>query len=211
MAGLLRVWGPVLAPGAATAGHARSAVGLCRPTACFDRRVGLRALPASPVAAYRGGMERDQAIADYLSGLTALDEVVAAGPAVLARVPEAGGWSAAQVVHHLADTDVVSSERLRRMLAEDRPAQVSFDPDAWTTTLDLPTRTAADSAALVRALRMANVGILTGLSDEQWQRQAQHPTRGPVTVETWLLTWTQHLHEHVSQALGLVSGGAERG
>jgi hypothetical protein len=36
--------------------------------------------------------------------------------------PAPGKWSAREIVHHLADSEMTSAIRLRRLIAEDRPA-----------------------------------------------------------------------------------------
>ena len=45
--------------------------------------------------------------------------------------PNAGKWSIAQVLRHLADSDLVWGWRLRLILAQDRPTLTGYDQDAW--------------------------------------------------------------------------------
>lgn len=53
------------------------------------------------------------------------------------RTPESDGkWSVAQVLRHLADTDIVWGWRMRLILAQDRPAITGFDQDLWAERLD---------------------------------------------------------------------------
>ena len=53
------------------------------------------------------------------------------------RTPEVEGkWSIAQVLRHLADTDIVWGWRMRLILAQDRPTITGFDQDLWAERLD---------------------------------------------------------------------------
>ncbi|HEX7221885.1 MAG TPA: DinB family protein, partial [Candidatus Limnocylindrales bacterium] len=61
------------------------------------------------VEQYRAGYEK---IAAALAGL---DE------SALDRRPSDGGWTAREVVHHTADSEMTSAIRLRRLIAEDDP------------------------------------------------------------------------------------------
>src|SRR5436190_1424865 len=50
--------------------------------------------------------------------------------------PEAPNkWSIAQVLQHLADSDLVWGWRLRMVLSHDRPAITGYDQDAWADRL----------------------------------------------------------------------------
>jgi len=74
-----------------------------------------RATRDALVAKYKAGY---QAVVDALDGAT--DEE-------LDRVPAPGKWTARQIVHHLADSEMTSAIRLRRLIAEDRPLIVGYD------------------------------------------------------------------------------------
>ena len=47
--------------------------------------------------------------------------------------PAPGRWSAREIVHHLADSEMTSAIRLRRLLAEDRPMIQGYDQDGVRT------------------------------------------------------------------------------
>jgi DinB family protein len=54
----------------------------------------------------------------------------------LTRTYGPGKWSIRFVLHHLADSETVLFERIRRVLSEPRPVVWVFDPDAWAKGLD---------------------------------------------------------------------------
>src|SRR5215213_5957219 len=60
-----------------------------------------------------------------------------------------GGWSLAQVVHHLADAHVNGYVRFKWTLTEDRPAIKLYDQTAWATLADAKTEKIDDSLQLL--------------------------------------------------------------
>ena len=49
--------------------------------------------------------------------------------------PAPGKWSAREIVHHLADSEMTSAFRLRRLIAEDRPLIQGYDQDEFARRL----------------------------------------------------------------------------
>ena len=96
------------------------------------------------------------------------------------RRPEAPGkWAVIEVIQHLADSDLVSSYRLKMMLTEDRPPLQGYDQDRWASELhyrDVPLELAVEQ---LRTLRTANLYVLRRLSPPQLERVGLHSERGP--------------------------------
>ena len=135
---------------------------------------------------YRDGYK---AVAEVLQGITA-DELDAR--------PGPGRWTAREIVHHLADSEMTAAIRLRRLLAEDRPAIQGYDQEEFARRLsyDRPHEASLD---LFRAARAATVEILDRLTDEQWRREGTHTEMGAYSVEAWLDIYSQHAHRHAQQ------------
>jgi hypothetical protein len=125
---------------------------------------------------------------------------------LLDRRPAPDAWSVAEVLHHLADAELLASYRLRRMLAEDRPTWEAFDPEAHAAALGYDARPAADALTLVLTLRHVNTRLLACLSPDQWSRTALHPTAGELDVAAWVTREADHLAQHVLQARRAVIG-----
>jgi hypothetical protein len=99
------------------------------------------------------------------------------------RRPEAPGkWAAADVVQHLADSELVLGFRMRMILTEDRPAIQGYDQDQWATTLRYPDVPLAEARAQLRALRSANLRVLHRLGPAEWERVGMHSERGPESL-----------------------------
>jgi hypothetical protein len=87
----------------------------------------------------------------------------------------AGEWSAAQIVGHLFDVDVVYGFRWRLVLTEDKPAYPGYNEKLWS---GLPR---PDPAGLLDAwsgLRAANVALLRAIPRDDWERWGTHGEQG---------------------------------
>jgi len=60
----------------------------------------------------------------------------ALGERELARTYAPGKWSTRYLLHHLADSETVLYDRIRRVLSEPRQVLWVYDQDAWATGLD---------------------------------------------------------------------------
>lgn len=107
-------------------------------------------------------------------------------------------WSARQVVHHLADSEMTSAIRLRRLIAEENPVIVCYDEQGFADRLhyDRPIDASLDA---LRASRASTAEILDRLSEAEWARTGTHSEMGTYGVETWLETYAAHAHEHAEQ------------
>jgi uncharacterized damage-inducible protein DinB len=110
-----------------------------------------------------------------------------------ARPPRPGEWSIVEVVRHLVEGDRDKFlPRLRRMLAEDRPA---FDKTGGAgDDGDLPTLVESFVAAREQAAR-----ILGELDEAGWRREGVSPTFGALTVEAYARRTDAHDTEHLRQ------------
>lgn len=109
-----------------------------------------------------------------------------------------GLWSAAQVVHHLADVHSAGLARVRRALTEVEPKVEAYDHESWARLEDAgrPDLVPA-SLALLDGTHARWVALLASLSEAGWSR-AYRPTgsRRRVTVEADLLWHVEHGDRH---------------
>jgi hypothetical protein len=137
---------------------------------------------------YRDGY---RAVADALRGITARE---------LDARPAPGKWSAREIVHHLADSEMTSAIRLRLLLAQDRPHIAGYDQDEFARRLcyDRPYEASLEA---FKAARDCTAQILDRLTPEQWLREGTHSEIGPYSVERWLEIYSRHAHDHAAQIL----------
>jgi hypothetical protein len=142
--------------------------------------------------------EREELISRYRASYSALlKALVPVGLAALDRAPN-GEWTPRQIVHHIADTELLRSVRLRLLLAEDDPLIPSIDEPTFAKRLQYG-RPVEPSLALIRAAMDVNLELLAGLSEVEWLRAGRHSEFGVWTVEDWLKRASAHAHEHAAQ------------
>jgi hypothetical protein len=142
----------------------------------------------SLVARYRAG---HAAFAAVLDGVTAAE---------LDARPFEGEWTIREIVHHLADGELSSAVRLRRLVAEERPAIDGYDEGLYARRLYYDVRPIDASLEVVRAARAASATILDHLTDAEWARAGTHSEMGAYGVEVWLRVYAEHPYEHAEQA-----------
>ena len=145
--------------------------------------------------------EGPQRIAESVRGLSL---------ALLDYQPSDGGWSAREVVHHTADSELTSAIRLRRLLAEDGPQIVGYDGDEFARRLFYRDRPLQPSLDAIRAARETSAAILDRLQDQDWLRAGTHNEIGAYSVETWLQIYAVHCHDHADQIERAVAEGRRR-
>ncbi len=109
------------------------------------------------------------------------------------------GWSAREVVHHLADSEMTSAIRLRRLLAEDRPVIDGYDEETFARVLGYAERPIEAALDAFSAARRTTAEILARMTDAEWAREGTHSESGRYTAEDWLQIYAAHGHEHAAQ------------
>ena len=143
--------------------------------------------------------ERDQLIAQYKDGYRVVAEaLVKITPAELDAKPAPGKWSARQIIHHLADSEMTAAVRFRLLIAEDRPAIKGYDQDVFADRLHYE-RSHEASLELFRAARASTAELMGCLSESDWLREGTHTDVGRFGMDTWLRIYAPHAHRHADQ------------
>src|SRR5207237_6907756 len=81
--------------------------------------------------------DRQQMISTYKAGYEEVVQSLKDFPEQsLTAHPIDGKWSAAEIVHHLADSETTRALRLRRLLVEEHPLIKGYDQDAFAASLN---------------------------------------------------------------------------
>lgn len=138
-----------------------------------------------------------------------LIEQYSAGPALLREAvagmtetefdarPVPGKWSTRQVVCHIADFEPIYADRMKRVIAEERPTFFGGDPDVFAAALAYDRRLVVDELDLVDAVRRSMGVILRGLPESAFHRVGVHSEYGPLSLEKLLRRIADHLPHHV--------------
>ena len=107
-------------------------------------------------------------------------------------------WTPRTIAHHLADSEMTSAIRLRRLIAEDNPVITGYDEVQFANklTTDRPIEASLEA---MRWARESTAQILERLSEEEWQRAGTHSESGRYSVEDWLTIYANHGHDHAKQ------------
>lgn len=110
--------------------------------------------------------------------------------------PGPGAWSMRELVVHLLDSDLVGAERMKRVIAMERPLLLGYDENAFVANLphgalDLPL--VCDVFAGNRRL-MAS--LLRAIPDEAFARDGVHNEVGLETLEQLVATYVEHIDHH---------------
>ncbi|MEM8601392.1 MAG: DinB family protein [Bacteroidota bacterium] len=123
------------------------------------------------------------------------------------HVPEAPGrWSVAAVLHHLADSEVMWSVRLRRTLAEDRPALAGYDQDLWAARLRYEARPPGPSVDAFGAMRALNLRLVEQATEAALKRVGLHGERGEESVADMVRLYAGHDLAHRAQIERILAG-----
>jgi hypothetical protein len=144
---------------------------------------------------------RKKLIEQYKDGYRVVAEaLVGASDAELEARPAPEKWSARDVVHHLADSEMTAGVRLRVLLATDNPRIVGFDQDEFARRLHYD-RPMDASLELFKAVRRSTAELLERMGDADWARQGSHTEHGSYGIERWLEIYAAHAHKHAEQIL----------
>jgi hypothetical protein len=130
--------------------------------------------------------------------LVAATTTGAAG-AELDWTPAPEKWSVRQILCHMADSEIVGADRFRRIVAEENPATVAYDQDAWARNLDYTRRKVSQALETFRRLRAENYELLKELPETAFERAGTHSERGRMTLGQWLEIYARHAEKHAAQ------------
>jgi len=142
--------------------------------------------------------ERARLIKTYKEGHIAVEAALSGiTPEELDRSAD-GEWTPREIVHHLADSEMMSAIRIRRLLTEDKPVIHGYDEQAFARMLTSD-RPIEPSLQAMRFARETSAQLLDRMTDEDWARSGTHTESGPYTAENWLTIYASHAHDHAAQ------------
>jgi hypothetical protein len=145
---------------------------------------------------------RQKLIDAYKDGYRVVAEALAGAPDdELDGSPGEGRWTARQIVHHLADSEMTSAIRLRLLIASPNPNIVGYDQEEFARKLYYDDRPIEASLDAFNAARRSTAEILDRLTEAEWLREGTHTEHGRYTVYKWLELYAAHAHAHADQIL----------
>jgi hypothetical protein len=143
---------------------------------------------------------RQKLIDQYKDGYRVVAEALAGAPdEELDTSPAPGKWTAREIVHHLADSEMTSAVRLRLLIATPNPQIVGYDQDEFSKKLYYRDRPIEPSLDAFKAARRTSADLLERLTEAEWLREGTHTEVGRYSVERWLEIYAAHAHAHANQ------------
>ncbi|HXN91614.1 MAG TPA: DinB family protein [Candidatus Sulfotelmatobacter sp.] len=135
---------------------------------------------------YRDG---HRAVVEALEGIT--DEE-------LDRSADDDGWTPRQIAHHLADSEMNSAIRIRKLLAEPDALIQGYDEKAFAERLTSD-RPIEPSLEAFRWARETCFQLLDRMTEADWRIVGTHSESGAYGTEEWLKIYAAHGHDHAAQ------------
>ena len=115
-----------------------------------------------------------------------------------------GEWSAAFVMHHIADAELHFAIRYFNALTIDRPPLIPFAEDLYPTVLNYEGRDWVNSLAQIESIGKLVQTVLSPISSQQWERLSVHFESGDVSVSSLMGKARNHMASHTEQLKGLM-------
>ncbi|RUS45861.1 DinB family protein [Cohnella sp. AR92] len=141
-----------------------------------------------------------EVIKEYALGYTMLRDVIEGlTEEELHYKPAPDKWSIHQILIHVTDSEISSTSRLKKVLAEDEPTLNSFDQEAWAKNLGYDLLDREQYLLLFKLLRSSMQTILDNLTSEQSERVGVYADQGRFTFKQLLEYRVDHVRGHLAQ------------
>jgi hypothetical protein len=139
---------------------------------------------------------------------TIIEEYVRGGPALAQAIqgltqkeflahPVPGTWSIQQIVMHLMDSDLIASDRMKRIIAEENPTIIGYHETWFSQRLFYEKQDPFLAAELFDKNRQMTAIILRSLPDSAYERIGTHNEHGRLTLGEMVAMYVQHLEHHL--------------
>jgi DinB superfamily len=124
----------------------------------------------------------------------------------LARTYAPGKWSVRFVLLHLADSETVLFDRIRRVLSEPRQVLWVYDQDAWAKGLDYSRVPLDISRRVYESVRAAIIYYAGVHYEEKGHLEFVHSVTGVRTLKDEFDKVASHNEHHLSQIRSALEG-----
>lgn len=137
-----------------------------------------------------------------------IDAYEAGGPALARAVagltdddlnahPAPGTWSIRQIALHLMDSDLIATDRMKRIASMTRPLIIGYDETAFSRLPGTSTADVGLACELFEKNRRMTAHFLRALPGEAFERFGIHNESGKVTLAYMVKGYIDHLEHHL--------------
>jgi len=115
----------------------------------------------------------------------------------LLAFPVPGTWSLQQIAIHMMDSDLIASDRMKRIASMEKPLLCGYDETAFNLLPGTNELDAQHACAVFAMNRQMTAIILRSLPDASFERSGIHNEIGKVTLAEMVRKYIHHLDGHL--------------
>jgi hypothetical protein len=147
----------------------------------------------------------NKALENFQKHTTEFLDALALIPDRARNTAPAGEWSAAYIVHHIADGEIHFAGRYLLALGSDNPTMFFFDEERYPEMLGYEKRSINKSLAAIVGIRATILETLSLIDDQHWARTMVREDGVTVTLEDLVLQADGHITGHIEQLKALAA------
>jgi len=157
-----------------------------------------------PIGKFNFSLEPDTThIPNWINDIRSLPKQISTitkiwSPEKFQQVYRPEGWTAAQVIHHLADSHLNAYTRFKLALTENSPTVKPYDETSWAELKDGKDIDTTFSLQLLQGLHHRWTACLESMSSDDFQRTFFHPgLKQEVSLSKNLALYSWHSRHHL--------------
>lgn len=111
--------------------------------------------------------------------------------------PMDNSWTLHQNAIHMMDSDLIGSDRMKRIACMPNPLLCGYDESAFNSLPGVSKLNAMDACEVFRLNRQMTAVVLRALPNETFARTGIHTESGKLTLEQMLDKYIEHLRHHL--------------
>jgi DinB superfamily len=115
----------------------------------------------------------------------------------LFAVPIPKTWSLHQIAVHMMDSDLIGSDRMKRIACMDKPLLVGYDETGFSNLPGSEEIDVEEAIDIFVQNRKVTAKVLSKLPDSAFERYGIHTEKGKVTLEEMVAIYISHLDGHL--------------
>jgi hypothetical protein len=120
-------------------------------------------------------------------------------------------WSVAEIIAHLAETEIVMGWRYRSVAEKNEVKIQSFDQNKWAKNSDYEKSDVDEMLEMYRVVRRANLAFLKNLPKEKFEQYGMHEERGKETIAHIIRMEAGHDLNHLRQIEAILPTTLKKG
>lgn len=140
------------------------------------------------------------------AGGTLVREFYGLDDETLCERPNEDDWCLKEIAAHLRDNEELAVKQIGAFIEQRSRPLPAWDVDILPQERDYRASDVDEILSELRMLRRQTTHLLWSISEREWRSEAEHPYRGPVTLEDIARELARHDLEHLWQVRRVKAG-----